>query len=133
MRKIVLLSVAAVLAGLTAAKAQSAEAQGAPLVGVGIICNTSDQAEQFVNLRANGLEVRRVMETINAQAKDPRACGVAAVAFTRDKILATRTMGNKFVQIVRITVVAGYNGTAWQRVSGLMTQYAVMEGEGETI
>ena len=42
-------------------------------------------------------------------------------------------MGNSFVQIVRITVVAGYTGSVWQRVSALTTQYAVIEAEGTAI
>jgi hypothetical protein len=39
---------------------------------------------------------------------------------------------NQLVQIVRINVVAGFNGSAWQSVSG-MVQYAVLEGGGESI
>jgi hypothetical protein len=36
------------------------------------------------------------------------------------------------VQIVRINVVAGFNGSGWQRVSDLV-QYAVLEGAGQSI
>jgi hypothetical protein len=39
---------------------------------------------------------------------------------------------NQLVQIVRINVVAGFNGSGWQGVSG-MVQYAVLEGGGESI
>src|SRR5665213_1328658 len=92
-----------------------------------------EQAEHFVNLRNKGTQAKQAMDAINAQEHDPGACGVVAVAFTRDKTVNMRTMGDKLIQIVRINVLAGYNGSAWQRVSGLMIQYAVMEGEGETI
>ena len=36
------------------------------------------------------------------------------------------------VQIVRINVVAGYNGSGWQRVAN-MVQYAVIEAKGISI
>jgi hypothetical protein len=42
------------------------------------------------------------------------------------------TLEDKLVQIVRINVVAGFNGSGWQRVSD-MVQYAVLEGGGESI
>ena len=67
------------------------------------------------------------------EAKDPRACGVAAVAFTRDKTMLTRPMGDRLVQIVRINIIAGFNGTGWQRASAMTIQYAVVEAEGQSI
>lgn len=105
---------------------------GEAAVGVGIICNTPQQAAQFVSLRGKGAAPNAAMEAVNLEAKDPRACGVAAVAFIRDQTIETQTMKDRLVQIVRINVVAGFNGAAWQRVTG-MVQYAVLEGEGETI
>jgi hypothetical protein len=54
------------------------------------------------------------------------------VAFIRDHTVETRTMRNRLVQIVRINVLAGFDGKGWQRVTG-MVQYAVIEGEGVTI
>jgi hypothetical protein len=57
---------------------------------------------------------------------------VAAIAFVRDKTLDTKTVKNKLVQVVRINVIAGFNGSDWQRVSN-MVQFAVVEGEGESI
>jgi opacity protein-like surface antigen len=108
------------------------EASGGPAVGVGMICNTSEQAEQFVALRAQGTETKQAMQTVNEQAHDPRACGVAAIAFIRDATLDTKAVNDKLLQVVRINVVAGFDGSDWQRVAD-MVQYAVMEGEGEAI
>jgi hypothetical protein len=105
---------------------------GEPAVGVGMICNTSQQAERFVALRAQGTVPQQAMAIVNKEAKDARACGLAAIAFTRDATLDSKPIANKLVQVVRISVVAGFNGSGWQPVSG-MVQYAVMEGEGETI
>ncbi|MGH6790191.1 MAG: hypothetical protein ACRECC_10995 [Pseudolabrys sp.] len=103
-----------------------------PAVGVGVICNTPEQAKHFVSLRAQGDKANHAIEVINTEAKEPRACGVAAVIYLRDAIVTTGTLGGKLVQVVRINVVAGFNGSGWQRV-GDMVQYAVIEGGGETI
>jgi hypothetical protein len=113
--------------------APSHDGIGEPAVGVGIICNTPEQAERFVGLRAGGSAVTVALDAVNTEAKDMRACGVAAVAFLRDQTLATRPMGNRLVQIVRINVVAGFNGTGWQRASNVTVQYAVIDAEGQSI
>lgn len=128
------LLVGAATAGLMLTGAARAEdgGNGEPAVGVGMICNTSQQAARFVALRAEGAGPQQAMDTVNKEAKDTRACGLAAIAFTRDATLENKPIANKLVQVVRINVVAGFNGSGWQRVSN-MTQYAVMEGEGETI
>ena len=39
---------------------------------------------------------------------------------------------DRLVQIVRINIVAGFNGSGWQRVTDTV-QYAVLEGEGESV
>jgi hypothetical protein len=103
-----------------------------PSVGVGMICNTSDQAEQFIALQAKGIAADAAMKTVNTQANNPRACGLAAIAFIRDKTLDTKTVKDKLVQVVRINILAGFNGNSWDRVSNTI-QYAVIEGEGESI
>jgi hypothetical protein len=48
-------------------------ANGDAAVGVGIICNASQQAEQFVRLRSTGAEPERAMHAVNANAHDERA------------------------------------------------------------
>lgn len=104
----------------------------APVIGVGIICNTPEQAEHYVGLLAGGQQPWPAMNAVNVQAHNPRACGVATVAFIPDATLATKTVRGKLVQIVRINVVAGYSGGGWQRTAG-MVQYAVMEPPGQEI
>ena len=105
---------------------------GQTAIGVGLICDTSEQAVRFVTLRAEGTEPEKAVQTVNSEARKPRACGVAAVAFIPDHTMQMKTIGGKLVRIVRINVVAGFNGSAWQPVSG-MVQYAVIEAAGETI
>ena len=101
-------------------------------VGIGVICDTSEQAEQFVDLRAQGQDIRPAMHIVNRKAKRPRACGIAAIAFIRGKTLDSKAVNGKLVQIVRINVVAGYNGVGWNQIANT-TQYAVIETKGFAI
>ena len=100
--------------------------------GVGLICNTSAQAQQFVELRAKGTAAKDAVATINDQAHDPRACGLAAIAFVPEKTVQAKPVADKLMQIVQINVVAGFDGNGWQNVPA-MTQFAIVEGQGESI
>lgn len=106
--------------------------EGGLTIGIGMICNTADEAETFIKLRAKGAAPQQAMAVVNKQAQDARACGIAAVAYVLDQTLHMHTMSNKLVQVVRINVVAGFNGSGWQRTPA-MIQYAVIEGGGESI
>jgi hypothetical protein len=106
--------------------------KGDAAVGVGIICNTPQQAEQFVRFRRKGDAPEQAMRAVNATAHNQRACGVAAVAYIRDATVDTLAMKDRLVQIVRINIVAGFNGSGWQGVSDTV-QYAVLEGDGESV
>jgi hypothetical protein len=99
------------------------------IVGVGVICNTGEQAEHYLRLRAGGAQLLRAVDTVNQQAREPRACGMAAVAFRRDKTMDTQRLNGKLVSVVRISVMAGYDGQRWAPVPA-MVQYAVMEEDG---
>jgi len=101
-------------------------------IGVGIICNTPEQMERLVGLRNDGKEMKGAVIAVNVEAKDPRACGVAAVAFMSDKMIDMKNVQGKLVQIVRISVVATFDGRQWARVP-VMTQYALIEPEGYSI
>ena len=133
MRKFCVAAAAAVFACGTAQTAEGPSPEkGDAAVGIGIICNTPQQAEQFVSLRTKGVGPDQAVQAVNTNARDERACGVAAIAYIRDQTVDTVKMDNKLVQIVRISVFAGFNGSAWQRVSG-MVQYAVLEGAGISV
>jgi len=123
---------AAVVVACGVARADEQPGNGDAAIGVGIICNTSQQAEQFVKLRSKGTQPDQAMRAVNASARDDRACGVAAIAYVRDHTVDTMKLPDKLVQIVRINVVAGFNGASWQRISD-MVQYAVLEGGGESV
>jgi len=123
---------AVLVCGVARAAGTPTPGNGDAAVGIGIICNTPEQAEQFVKLRSKGAEPDQAMNAVNANAHNERAYGVAAIAYIRDQTMATMALDNKLVQIVRINVFAGFNGSVWQRVSG-MVQYAVLEGGGESV
>lgn len=99
---------------------------------VGMICDTAEQAERYAALRAKGVDINPAAMKVNAEANDPRACGIAAVAYIPDAIVATQNKGESLLRVVRISVVAGYNGSGWQRVAN-MIQYAVIETKGISI
>ena len=101
-------------------------------VGIGVICNTSQQAEQYVSLRAHGQAITPAMTTVNRRAKQPRACGIAAIAYIRGRTLDSKPINGKLVQIVRVSVIAGYNGVTWHQIANT-TQYAVIETKGIVI
>jgi hypothetical protein len=96
---------------------------------VGVICNTSEEARQFVDLRSHGV----APDQCKPSTPTPwTSVSPAAIAYVHDGTVDTMKLENQLVQIVRINVVAGFNGSAWQRVSGTV-QYAVREGGGESI
>lgn len=59
---------------------------------------------------AKGAASDEAMNTVNANAWSERACGVAAIAYIRDQTVDTRKLQNQLVQIVRINVLADFNG-----------------------
>lgn len=98
-------------------------------IGIGIICNTPQQAERYISLLGTGQKAGVAMNIVNTETNSPHACGIAAVAFTRGATVDTKTVHGKSMQVVRINIIAGFNGVSWRRSSGLV-QYAVMEPGG---
>ena len=86
---------AAAAAAILVCGAASAEgpmpspANGDAAVGVGVICNTSEEARQFVDLRSHGAAPDQAVQAVNANAMDERACGVAAIAYVHDGTVDT--------------------------------------------
>jgi hypothetical protein len=122
---------AMIVTGLARAEPAETPADN-PSVGVGMICNTAEQAEHYIALRAKGAEIQLAANAVNAEAHNPRACGVAAIAFIRGEVLGSKTVDGREWQVVRVNVIAGYNDTGWHRVIG-MVQYAVIASQGQTI
>lgn len=120
------------IAGNVSADPRDPADENGVAIGVGIICNTPQQMDRLVGMRNKGAAMDAAVIAVNHEAKDPRACGVAAVAFMSDKMVEMKNVQGKLVQIVRINVVAAFDGRQWARVP-LMTQYALIEPQGYSI
>lgn len=123
---------AMLICGVAQAVGQVPPPHGDAVVGAGVICNTSKQAEQLVSLLGAGARPEEAVQVVNFRAKEESACGVAAIAYIRDETVRIANLRNKLVQIVRINVVAGFNGESWQPVSDSV-QYAVLVGGGDSV
>jgi len=122
------LGVAMLVGAGGAASAQSRGDDGAK-VGVGMICDSQAQAARFLELRATGKSADQAMAAVNQESKNPKACGLAAIAFTQDGTVDSKSVDNQLVQVVRIRILAGYTGATWQPMKDFV-QYAILEAEG---
>ena len=106
---IVPLAFALTLAGSTAVLGQEPAALEANpdqiQVGTGIICDTQDEVTRFVQIigehDANG-----AIETVNREAANPIACGLATVAFKVGKEVGNIRTGKGTYKIMEIDIVA---------------------------
>ena len=94
-------------------------------VGSTIICDTSEQAHRFVTLRNDGSEAVQALQVINKEANNPTACGPAVVAFRSGETVKSERMGGKFVNVVKVTVLAYNTGAGWSPVPETV-QYAII-------
>ena len=129
MRKAAGLAMALTMALLAGGATGARAADDGAKIGVGMICDSQAQAARFVQLRAEGRKADEAMAAVNREQRNPKACGLAAIAFTQDAMVDSKSVDNKLVQVVRITIVAGYTGATWQPVKGFV-QYAVIEADG---
>jgi len=83
--------------------------------GTGLICDTRQQAEQLV-AHLNG-DVAAAVSAVNTEEHDPKACGVATVAFVRGPELATARSKDATFRIVRILVVGLRTASGFEPVT----------------
>ena len=98
--------------------------------GQGIVCDTLEQVERFVDLREDGRDVVDVLQTINNESHGPMACDLALVAFTDSKLIAGRVIKGKLASVVQIMVHAVGNGTTWRTIPA-HARYTVEVEEGQ--
>jgi hypothetical protein len=82
--------------------------------GTGLICDTQQQAEQLV-AQFHG-DMGAAVSAVNATEHDPKACGIATVAFVRGPKLATARSKDATFQIVRILIVGVSTPTGFRSV-----------------
>jgi len=117
------------MAMLAGGAAAARPADNAARIGVGMICDSEEQAARFLELRAAGHKADDAMAVVNSESQNPKACGLAAIAFRQDAMLGSKQVENQLVQVVRISIMAGYTGRSWQPMQGFV-QYAILEAEG---
>jgi hypothetical protein len=71
--------------------------------GTALLCDNQRQVERYVAL-FNG-EERSAIEAVNAEEKDPNACGLATVTFMRGPDLGTARNKDSAFQIARVLVI----------------------------
>jgi hypothetical protein len=96
-------------------------------VGRGVMCDTFDQVKRFVALRSNGKESNVALLTVNGEAGEARACNFGLVQFSAAEPLANMAINGRPVTIVRITVHAFSNGSAWKQIPETVQYTAVPE------
>lgn len=106
-----------------AAKAEEQDMQ----VGRGVMCDTLDQVKRFVALRSDGKAPELALLAVNSEARNADACNLGIVQFTAAEPIATVAAMGREVTIVRITVHAFGNGTAWKQVPETVQYTAVPE------
>ena len=122
------------LAGAPALAQQQGEHDDvASTVGQGLICDSPQQLHRYVDMRNQGREAEEAVRTINAEAKNPIACGSVMAAFAPGKPVDKMKMLGEAVEVIEITVVAiSDDGARWTKVPPT-TQYAIRTEPGTEI
>jgi hypothetical protein len=94
-----LLPLLALLAAPVCAPAQASDYE----VGLSLVCDTQGQVERFVALFDG--DAQAAIKMVNAEAKDPTACGLVNVAYMRGAQLGTARHGSNAFEIFRILVL----------------------------
>jgi hypothetical protein len=91
-------------------------------VGRGVICDTAEQVQHYVNLRGDGKEADAALKRINQEAHKTTAC---TYVLSTSKPLGALTVRGKELSILEITVHAFNNGSTWMSVPATV-QYTVV-------
>src|SRR6516164_8402339 len=87
------------LAAPMCAPAQAADYE----TGTSLVCDTQDQAEQFVAAYTG--DVQAALRTVNEAAHDPNACGMVNATYLLGNKVGTARHGDNAFEVVHILVV----------------------------
>jgi hypothetical protein len=96
--------------------ANAAEPEQQVKVGVGIFCDSAEQVDRYLTLNGQNAAPEDTLRAVNEEAKNPAACGVAAIAFVADERIRTVIGSNGAMRIMRVTVIATVTETGWLAV-----------------
>jgi hypothetical protein len=97
-------------------------------VGTGVICDTQDEASNFVRIMSEH-DAGSALQQINRQSTTPMACGMATVAFRAGKSLGEIRTNKGAFNIYEIEVLAGAVDGSWHVVPS-RKQYTAMAVKG---
>lgn len=97
-------------------------------VGTGVICDTQDEAQEFVRIMSEH-DAGAALQEVNGKASSPMACGMATVAFRTGKSLGEMRTSKGAFNIYQIEVVAGAVDGSWHVVPS-RTQFTAMAVSG---
>ena len=104
-------------------------------VGAGIICDTPQQVKRYLTFadEPHGADsVDRALDAVNTEENNPRACGVAIIAFVRDGQSETVEFNHSVAKVTRVRVVAVATQEGWRHVPAVV-QYTAISEPGQTI
>jgi hypothetical protein len=96
-------------------------------VGVGLICNSEAQVERYLALHVKDESPVAAIRVVNAEAKDPNACALAAIAFVRGEQGKSVVSHGGLMKITQVMILATQTPAGWQRVPPIVQYTAIFE------
>ena len=123
-------AVSVVLAGaITWTAAQEIQEAPDARYGSGLICDTAEQAEQFIALTKTKGDLSAAIAAVNSAAGNPQACGVATIRFVgEEEVQQAGTF-----KIVRVLVVGFNDGVKWFPVQPPHFQFTIFDPAGQDV
>ena len=96
-------------------------------VGVGLICNSAAQVERYLTLHVKDESPVAAIQLVNAEAQDPNACALAAIAFVRGEQGKTLPAPGGQMKITQVMILATQTRAGWQRVPPILQYTAIFD------
>ena len=133
MKKVLgIVPLAVLLLGAPALSGELSMDRGKLHIGSGVICETHEEVQRFVNLMANK-DAGGAVQTVNRERENPLACGMATVAFRTGKDHGEVRNGKGSYKILEIEVVAGTANGSWHMIVPKRTQFTAVPLPGVDI
>ena len=98
-------------------------------IGVGVICNSSDQIKRYLSVKTDSDEasIQKAVQVVNREANDERACGMAMVAFLVGNEIGNVDVTDGKMHVRQITVLAVAIDGGWRRIQDTVQYTAFFE------
>jgi hypothetical protein len=115
-----------------AAIAQEPGRDSSTEIGTGIVCDSAQQIERYVALKAEGARPDQAIQLVNAEAKSPHACGLVVVAFIPGAEVGNLSVTGGTLRVIEIIIVAAATHAGWNSVPAT-TQYTAVFVRSEQV